>query len=37
MERKALWFAKSKTIQNSTNGPERPEIKSVLNELKTSQ
>ncbi|OMO88185.1 hypothetical protein CCACVL1_08540 [Corchorus capsularis] len=21
MERKALWFAKSKTIQNSTNGP----------------
>ncbi|OMP00724.1 hypothetical protein CCACVL1_03309 [Corchorus capsularis] len=27
MERKALWFAKSKTIQNSTNGPRRPEIK----------
>ncbi|OMO51478.1 hypothetical protein CCACVL1_29780 [Corchorus capsularis] len=23
MERKALWFAKSKTIQNSTNGPRK--------------
>ncbi|OMO60990.1 hypothetical protein CCACVL1_23779 [Corchorus capsularis] len=23
MERKALWFAKSNTIQNSTNGPRK--------------
>ncbi|OMP00633.1 hypothetical protein CCACVL1_03323 [Corchorus capsularis] len=23
MERKALWFAKSKTIENSTNGPRK--------------
>ncbi|OMO49863.1 hypothetical protein CCACVL1_30780 [Corchorus capsularis] len=23
MERKALWFAKSKTIQNSPNGPRK--------------
>ncbi|OMP00466.1 hypothetical protein CCACVL1_03344 [Corchorus capsularis] len=23
MERKALWFAKSKTIKNSTNGPRK--------------
>ncbi|OMP07100.1 hypothetical protein CCACVL1_01377 [Corchorus capsularis] len=23
MERKALWFAKSKTIQNSTIGPRK--------------
>ncbi|OMP00660.1 hypothetical protein CCACVL1_03321 [Corchorus capsularis] len=23
MERKALWFAKSKTIQNNTKGPRK--------------